>query len=124
MHRFCDQIEAAVVQQDVVAALDADEGLLETLYTFTHNLVLLDIIQGLWRRCRPYKIIGARRAFDEADHSLWEFQPRLVEAARRGATAEAAQITQESMMSATERIQREIEEHTEGGVPVHTSTTG
>jgi DNA-binding GntR family transcriptional regulator len=110
MEGQCEQIAAAVAVGDVVAALDADEALLTALYSAGDNPVLLDLIQGLWRRCRVYKIVGARRAFERSDNSLWSFQPRLVEAARKHDPELAAAITEESMVSATARIELQLAE--------------
>lgn len=104
MARLCDELNRAVDASDIVAALDLDEALLSVLYAAAGNPVLLDSIRGLWQRCRAYKIRGAQRARDLSDHSLWSFQPRIVEAARQGDGDAAAAITRESMMSAMGRI--------------------
>jgi DNA-binding FadR family transcriptional regulator len=66
--------------------------------------VLLERIRGLWQRCRKYKIRGAQRADDQADHSLWEFQPRIIEAAAANDADSTAEITRESLIAAKIRI--------------------
>jgi DNA-binding GntR family transcriptional regulator len=102
-----------------VAALDADEALLTALYSAGENPVLLEVIQGLWQRCRIYKIVGARRAIERSDNSLWSFQPRLVEAAREHDPAHAAAVTEESLVSATARIEVQLaEQQAEAGSDV------
>ncbi|WP_433502598.1 GntR family transcriptional regulator [Pseudonocardia halophobica] len=111
MAAHCAAMSEAVAAGDVVTALDADEALLATLYAAGGNAVLLDTIRGLWERCRVYKIVGARRAVEEDDGTLWSFQPRLVEAARDHDAVAAAAVTEASLLSATARI-----EHQLGGV--------
>jgi DNA-binding GntR family transcriptional regulator len=119
MEAQCEQITAAVAAGDVVAALDADEALLTALYSAGENPVLLEVIQGLWQRCRIYKIVGARRAIERSDNSLWSFQPRLVEAAREHDPAHAAAVTEESLVSATARIEVQLaEQQAEAGSDV------
>ncbi|MEV0703580.1 GntR family transcriptional regulator [Saccharopolyspora sp. NPDC050389] len=108
MEMHCAAITASVAEEDVVGALDADEALLTELYAAGGNTVLLDVIQGLWERCRVYKIVGARKAIEEDDRSLWSFQPRLVEAVRAHDAQAVADITDESMVSASERIERHL----------------
>jgi DNA-binding GntR family transcriptional regulator len=110
MQHHYDQILAAVSGGDLVGALDADEAMLETLYRASGNPVLTDLIRGLWRRCRPYKIAGARRAVEESDDSQWSlYPPRIVEAARRNDQRAAAALTEESLRSASRRIQMLLE---------------
>jgi DNA-binding GntR family transcriptional regulator len=104
MVELCDQLERAVDGGDIVGSLDYDEKLLGVLYAASGNQVLVESIRGLWQRCRAYKIRGAQRARDMSDRSLWSFQPRLVAAAQNRDGEAAARITQESMVSATERI--------------------
>lgn len=109
MEMHCAAISASVTEGDVVAALDADEALLTELYAASGNMVMLDVIRGLWERCRVYKIVGARKAIEEDDRSLWSFQPRLVEAARAHDARAVADITDESMESASQRIKRHLD---------------
>ena len=101
---LCDQLERAVDDGDIVAALNHDEALLSVLYTAGGNLVLLESIRGLWQRCRAYKIRGAQRASDLSDRSLWTFQSRIVRAAQTRDGEATADITRESMLSALDRI--------------------
>jgi len=98
--RLADAVEAG----DVVECINCDEALLSVLYAANGNPVLQESIRGLWQRCRAYKIRGAQRARDLNDRSLWDFQPRLVDAAGRNDGDAAAEITRESMLSAMDRI--------------------
>ena len=82
MWRSCAEMARAVDDGGIVDALNHDEAMLKVLYAAGGNPVLLDTIRGLWQRCRPYKIFGARRALEASDATLWSFQPRIVEAAR------------------------------------------
>jgi DNA-binding GntR family transcriptional regulator len=104
MQQLCDQLERAVDDGDILAALNCDEALLTVLYVAGGNPVLLESIRGLWQRCRAYTIRGAQRASDLSDRSLWTFQARIVRAARSRDGDSAAAITRESMLSALDRI--------------------
>jgi DNA-binding GntR family transcriptional regulator len=85
--------------------------MLETLYRASGNPVLIDLIRGPWRQCRAYKIAGARGAAEESDDSQWSlFPPQIVEAACRNDQRAAATLTDESLRSASRRIQTPLEE--------------
>ncbi|GAB3346090.1 GntR family transcriptional regulator [Modestobacter lapidis] len=89
-------------------ALDEDEELLRTLYSRTGNQVLLELIEGLWRRCRPYKLLGAAEARRNDDDSLWSHQSALVAAAAAGDGAAAAGITRASLLGARRRVEASL----------------
>jgi DNA-binding GntR family transcriptional regulator len=108
MWQLCDDIARAVEAGQIVDALNYDEALLTILYSAGGNPVLLEMIRGLWQRCRPYKIVGARRALDASDGTLWTFQPRIVEAARDHDGGATAAITRESLLSAKARIEETL----------------
>jgi DNA-binding GntR family transcriptional regulator len=108
MSRLRGEMDQAVEHGRIVDALNHDEALLTVLYAAGGNPVLLEMIRGLWQRCRPYKILGARRALESADGTLWSFQPRIVEAARRHDGRAAAAITRESLLSAKARIEETL----------------
>jgi DNA-binding GntR family transcriptional regulator len=110
MQRHYELILTAVSEGDLVGALDADEAMLETLYNASGNPVLTELIRVLWRRCRAYKLAGARRAAEESDDSQWSlFPPRIIEAARQNDQRAAATLTEESLRSASRRIQTLLE---------------
>jgi DNA-binding GntR family transcriptional regulator len=108
MWQLCDDIARAVAAGQIVDALNHDEALLTILYSAGGNPVLLEMVRGLWQRCRPYKIVGARRALDASDGTLWTFQPRIVEAARDHDGGATAAITRESLLSAKARIEETL----------------
>jgi DNA-binding GntR family transcriptional regulator len=124
MQGHCEQMRKAVTGGDVVGALDADEALLETLYRAGGNPVLVEVIRALWQRCRPYKIVGARRAVAESDDSLWSFQPRIVEAARDNDQGAAAALTKDSLLSARRRIENLLAEQRESDGTQGSSSPG
>jgi len=104
-----DLMCAAVDAEAAVAYLDHDEALLTILYQASGNPVLVDLIQGLWEKCRSYKIVGARARLERADRTLmWSFQGKLVEAARANDSAAAARMTNESLLSATATIRDQL----------------
>jgi DNA-binding GntR family transcriptional regulator len=105
MSQQCDEMTRAVDDGRIVDALNHDEAVLTILYEAGGNPVLLEMIRGMWQRCRPYKILGARRALQASDATLWSFQPRLVDAAREHDGRAAAVITRESLISAKARVE-------------------
>ena len=111
MQRSYEQILTAVDAGDLVAALDADEAMLETLYRAGGNPVLTKLIRELWQQCRPYKIAGVQRAAAESDDSAWTlYQPQIVEAARTNDARAAGTLTERSLRAAGKRIQQQLAE--------------
>jgi DNA-binding GntR family transcriptional regulator len=108
MRQSCDDMARAVGDGRIVEALNHDEALLTVLYSAGGNPVLLEMIRGLWQRCRPYKILGARRALESSDPTLWSYQPRIVGAATDHDGPAAAAITRESLLSAKARIEETL----------------
>jgi DNA-binding GntR family transcriptional regulator len=109
MWTLCDDMARAVEDGRIVDALNHDEALLAILYYAGGNPVLLEMIRGLWQRCRPYKILGAMRALESSDGTLWSFQPRIVKAARDHDGSAAAAIARESLLSAKARIEETLD---------------
>jgi DNA-binding GntR family transcriptional regulator len=112
MWQLCDDMARAVEDGRTVDALNHDEALLAILYSAGGNPVLLELIRGLWQRCRPYKILGAQRALDSSDGTLWSFQPQIVRAARNQDHRAAATITRDSLLSAKARIKETLDAST------------
>jgi DNA-binding GntR family transcriptional regulator len=108
MRTACERMYRAVVHQRVTDALEEDENLLRHLYRAGGNDVLVATIESLWVRCRPYKVIGARAALAAGDSSLWTPQPALIDALTSGDTELAVTITQESLVNARRRLEREL----------------
>lgn len=99
----------ALEEQRVADLLDHDEQLLSILYAAAGNPVLLEMIRTLWRRCRPYKIVGARDTLDTGDSSVLSmFQEQLIDAAASHDAASAARVNNDSLLSATERIRQAL----------------
>jgi DNA-binding GntR family transcriptional regulator len=108
MSQLCVDMTRAVDDGRIVDALNHDEALLTILYSAGGNPVLLEMIRSLWQRCRPYKILGARRALESSDSTLWTFQPRIVDAARNHDGHAGAVTTRESLLSAKARIEETL----------------
>jgi DNA-binding GntR family transcriptional regulator len=108
MRSACERMYRAVVQQQVIDALDQDEALLRILYRAGGNDVLVASIESLWLQCRPYKVIGARAAIEAHDSSLWTPQPALIDALSDGDTDLAVTITHDSLVSARRRLEHEL----------------
>lgn len=63
----------AIRARSDVACRDHDEALFAIVYRAKGNPVLTDLIQTLWNRCRAYKIVGPKKAFDTSeDAPLWK----------------------------------------------------
>ena len=109
-------MRAAIAERRVVALLDHDEALLTILYEAAANPVLVDSIRSLWQHCRAYKIVGAQGTLDTpGDDSLWRYQERLVEAARKGDADAAAAVNNESLINATSRIRVQLAAQEDAG---------
>lgn len=78
------------------------------LYASTGNLVLLEMIEALWRRCRPYKLVGAAEARQNDDGALWSHQSDLVAAAAAGDGETAASVTRRSLLDARARVETSL----------------
>lgn len=104
-------IEQALGADQSVAYLNHDENLLSVVYAASGNPVLLNTIQTLWQRCRPYKIVGVKgdqRSMGQ--HELVMFQQRLVEAVRAGDPEEAVAATAGSLDAAIQRIRDALDD--------------
>nr|EJI99247.1 hypothetical protein JVH1_3204 [Rhodococcus sp. JVH1] len=78
--------------------------------------MLVDSIRTLWQHCRAYKIVGAQGTLDTpGDDSLWRYQERLVEAARKGDADAAAAVNNESLINATSRIRVQLAAQEDAG---------
>ncbi|WP_144792253.1 GntR family transcriptional regulator [Kocuria palustris] len=105
MRRLHREMLEALEEQRVADMLDRDEELLAVLFSAAGNEVLLEMIRMLWRRCRPYKLVGARRTLDEGGADLLSrYQDQLIDAAARRDADAAARISDESLLSAAQRI--------------------
>lgn len=113
MAKECDALNAAVREGRVRDALDHDEALLTVLYGAGGNPVLMDTIRGLWHQCRAYKVLGAAAADREQESTLWQYQSRLVDAARAGDADTVADLTRDSLLSSRSRIQSTLDEEGE-----------
>lgn len=91
-------------------ALDHDEALLMVLYSASGNDVLVEMIETLWQRCRPYKLVGVAGASTHSDSEIWSFQEALVDAASRHDADAAVAVTEQSLTSATARIKALLED--------------
>ena len=116
MHAEYELMQTAIAERRAVALLDHDEALLTILYEASANPVLVDSIRTLWQHCRAYKIVGAQGTLDTpGDDSLWRYQERLVEAARKGDADAAAAVNNESLINATSRIRVQLAAQEDAG---------
>jgi DNA-binding GntR family transcriptional regulator len=106
IQREFDLMRLAVLDGRTAEYLDRDEALLAELYSASGNPVLLEMIAGLWKRCRSYKLVGAQKAIDEgASTLLWEYQERILAALAAGDIDVAVKATEDSLDRAIERIE-------------------
>lgn len=96
MQAHWEELQKAVAERDVIAALQQDELLLGALYAAADNEVLVEVINGLWDKCRPYKLIWAGGATGDGDLSMWHYKPELIAAVRHNDGAEAERIMRTS----------------------------
>jgi DNA-binding GntR family transcriptional regulator len=109
MRASYDALCTAIDARETVAYLDLDEEILTTLYEASGNPVLVAQIQGLWQKCRSYKLVGAVAALEQEDSAtLRVFQSRLLEAAGRNDATSAGKITKESLRIASSRIKEHL----------------
>lgn len=100
-----ERMGESLAQGRVIDYLDQDEEFLSVIYSAAGNPILMEMIDVLWRRCRSYKILGARRELDSGQADLLLLhQERLMEAIADGDPQLAGQITSESLDAATARI--------------------
>lgn len=97
---------AAAAAGDQAAFLEHDEGVLTALYRAAGNAVLLESIQSLWRRCRSFKLFGARG--DWASEP-WMYQDDLLAAVEARDGERAASVIEDSIDRATAAIRGELE---------------
>lgn len=111
MRRHHEQMLTALDEHRVADVLDHDEELLSVLYAASGNDVLLELIRTLWRRCRPYKIVGARETLEHGDASvLSRFQQELIDAAERHDSEAAVAVSTSSIDRAMGRIREVLPE--------------
>ncbi|WP_084609115.1 MULTISPECIES: GntR family transcriptional regulator [Thermocrispum] len=108
MQEHWELLEQAARNDDVTEALHQDELLLGALYEASGNTVLVDLIRGLWDRCRPYKVVWASKASEKGNVSLWHYKPDLIEAVRNRDSDAAADIVRTSYQKAKTAIREAL----------------
>lgn len=108
MHEHWLELESAARADDITEALHQDELLLGALYTAAGNNILVDIIRGLWDKCRPYKIVWASGASGQGDIGLWHYKPELIEAVRNKDDGAAEDIVRTSYQQAKTAIRETL----------------
>ncbi|MDF3313111.1 GntR family transcriptional regulator [Rhodococcus koreensis] len=93
-------LEEAARVGDVSQAVRLDEELLDTLYTASGNVVLRDIIRGLWDKTRPYKVLWVSDGAQRGDLAIWHYKPELIAAVRANDGIEAEAIVRGSYVQA------------------------
>jgi DNA-binding GntR family transcriptional regulator len=104
MEDHSSAIETAARAGDVTDALLHDEAFLDELYRAAGNDVLVDVIHGLWDKCRPYKALWAGGPDRRGHVEIWSYQPRLVAAVRLNDAEEAERIVRASYETAKEAV--------------------
>lgn len=98
MQHHWGELQSAVDRGDAFEALHHDDEILDELYRAAGNPVLVDIVHGLWDRCRPYRMLWAAQAEDRSE--LWQHKPELIAAVRSGDADEAEYIVRRSYKNA------------------------
>lgn len=111
MRHHHEQMLTALEERRVADVLDHDEQLLSVLFAAAGNEVLLELIRTLWRRCRPYKIVGARETLEHGETTvLSQYQQQLIDAAAEHDSQAAVTVSDASIHSAMERIRQVLPE--------------
>ncbi len=110
MEQHWQELKRAALAGDVYEALRHDEELLATLYSASANEVALQIIRGLWDRCRPYKVLWANASEFRGDVRIWHYKPDLIDAARDNNGDAAERILKTSYSEAKRSLLRIIEQ--------------
>lgn len=111
LHELLQSMRDDLAEHRVVDYLDHDEQLLGRIYAASGNPVLVASIRTLWRRCRPYKVVGAQREVESGDLSrLLAHLESLLEAVSDKDADRAAAITAESLDAAIARIRGALPE--------------
>ncbi len=104
-----ESMTAALKLGDVAACLAYDEKFLSTIYLASGNPVLFESIERLWIQCRAYKLIGARRAVAGGNSQmLWEYQAKMLDAVQGRDVQRMAELTDQSILAAMERIRQAL----------------
>ncbi|MGO1660604.1 MAG: GntR family transcriptional regulator [Canibacter sp.] len=104
-----ERMEEAVQRDDISQALDNDEEIHRLAYQASGNDVLVDTINALWLRCRPYKFLGVTRDHEHGDTHVWETQRGFIEAVAEGNVHSASGIIADSLENARRRIVETLE---------------
>lgn len=103
MEQLHEELLNAASGGDARTALTRDEEMLDILYSAGGNGVLLDIVRGLWDRCRPYKMLWATQG-DGLNEHIWRYKTDLIDAARAGDGERAREIIRVSYQRALDAI--------------------
>lgn len=103
MERMWQELEQAAEADDPTEALHLDERLLGELYRASGNMVLVELIRGLWDRSWPYKVLWTGQKGSDATH-IWRFKPELIAAARSRNGDAAQQLIRHSYETARTAI--------------------
>lgn len=102
-------VRTALREGRITDYLDHDERLLGILYGAAGNPVLLELIRGLWTRCRSYKILGVRQALATDDTStLWKPHEELLAAAAAQDGPAVSQVVDDFLLDAIGRIKASL----------------
>lgn len=108
MTEHWQRLRQAVLDGRVLDALRHDEELLLALYGAGGNPVQIELIRGLWDRCRPYKILWASSADRGGGLGIWSYKPQLIEAAQARDGRAAAKTMQRSLRDAKSALRKLI----------------
>lgn len=111
MQDHWNALAQAALEGKVNDALLHDEHMLDELYQAADNDVLLDIVHGLWDRCRPYKVLWATDAAKRNDASVWRYKPELIKAVRDGDGDTAQEVIRHSYLIARNSLRTMLSPH-------------
>ena len=105
MHEALIEMRIRLAEGRVVDAMTANSRMLRILYAASGNLILVEMIDNLWKRCHFYRIMAAKAARDSHDEELWRQEPLIFEAARRHDADAAAEANRKSLVASRQRLE-------------------
>jgi DNA-binding GntR family transcriptional regulator len=100
MERSWQDLLEAQRQELFLDALRLDAEFLTTLYTAADNQALLHLIQSLWDRVQPYRVLWTATAKERDGVEAWRYNAEILEAAKARDGDWAARATMASLESA------------------------
>jgi len=108
MEQAYERMLRAVRDGDIARALDEDETIHRIVYQASGNTVLVELIETLWLRCRPFKFMGASSSAMAGDLQIWLTQRPFIDAVSNKKSHTAAGVISDSLEGARSRLKKSL----------------